>query len=78
MTQNNAMSDGLKEIIRLLPKLRGDRELTLQYDITGRWWYVGYPNLDGDFSIDLYANDDDIEGAALNLLSQIDSEKTNV
>lgn len=69
------MSD-LKHIVtELLPKIRGGRELTIVYDKTGRWWYVGYPNLDGDFSIDLHATDEDVEGAALHLLSQLDEEK---
>jgi len=68
------MSD-LKEIVNLLPKLRGGRELTLQYDKLSHCWYAGYPNLDGDFSIDLYATDRDIEGAVLNLLSQADKIK---
>jgi len=67
----------LKDIIRLLPKIRSGRELTLNYDKSG-WWYVGYPNLEWDFSIDLNATDRDVEGACLNLLSQIDSEKLEV
>ena len=66
------MSD-LKEIINLLPKFRGGRELTLNYDKGGQW-YVGYPNETFDFSVDLYASERDIEGACLNLLSQIDKE----
>lgn len=67
------MSD-LKEIIKLLPVSRSGRELTLNHDKDG-YWYAGYPNLDWDFSIDLYATDRDIEGACLKLLSQIDEEK---
>lgn len=68
------MSD-LKEIIGLLPKVRKGRELQLAYDkLSGGSWYVGYPNMEGDFSIDINARDYDIEGAALNLLSQIDNE----
>ena len=69
------MSD-LKEIIKLLPKIRGRREFTINWDRSGLW-YVGYPNIDWDFSIDLYATDRDIEGACLNLLSQIDKEQSN-
>lgn len=67
------MSD-LKEIISLLPKTRKGRELTINYDKTG-YWYAGYPNEEWDFSIDLYADDEDIEGACLHLLSLIDAEK---
>ena len=67
------MSD-LKEIINLLPKKRKGRELTMSYDNIG--WFVGYPNGEGDFSVELYAIDKDIEGACLNLLSQIDGEKS--
>ena len=67
------MSD-LKEIINLLPKRRKGRELTLNCDFSG-YWYAGFPNKEGDFSIDLYAAERDIEGACLNLLSQIDEEK---
>jgi hypothetical protein len=67
------MSD-LKEIIGLLPKIRKGRELTINYDKAG-WWYVGYPNLEWDFSIDLNATDKDVEGACLSLLSQIDKEQ---
>lgn len=69
------MSD-LKEIISLLPGVRKGRELTINYDVTG-WWYAGYPNSNWDFSIDLYAADRDVEGACLNLLSQIDKEGDN-
>lgn len=66
------MSD-LKEIIKLLPGVVKGRELTLALDKSNHCWYVGHPNLDGDFSVGLYACDRDIEGAALNLLSQFDA-----
>jgi hypothetical protein len=66
------MSD-LKEIINLLPKKRKGRWLTIAYE--NSYWYAGYPNLEGDFSTDLYASEQDMEGACLHLLSQIDAEK---
>lgn len=65
------MSD-LKEIIELLPNTVQGRELTLALDKTNHMWYVGHPNLEGDFSVGLYGWDVDIEGAALSLLSQLD------
>lgn len=68
------MSD-LKDIINLLPKTVSGRELTLNFDKTGRMWYVGHPTLQGDFSVGLYGWDVDIEGAALSLLSQVDEQK---
>jgi hypothetical protein len=64
----------LKEIIELLPSSVDGRELTLCLDKTG-YWYVGHPNLDGDFSIGLMASERDIESAALSLLAQFDKEK---
>lgn len=67
-------SEGLKEIIELLPKLVKGRELTLNHDKTNHMWYVGHPTIDGDFSVGLYGWDRDIEGAALSLLSQLDKE----
>lgn len=67
------MSD-LKEIIRLLPKIRSGRELTINYDKSG-YWYAGWPNEDWDFSVDLCADDRDVEGACLHLLALIDEEK---
>lgn len=67
------MSD-LREIIGLLPKSRGGRELTINYDKQAYRWYAGYPNKEWDFSVDLYAVDTDIEGACLHLLSEIDNE----
>jgi hypothetical protein len=66
------MSD-LKEIIKLLPEMIEGRELTLALDKSDHYWYVGHPNLKGDFSVGLHACDKDIEGAALNLLSQFDT-----
>lgn len=63
----------LKEIVILLPKIRSGRELTINYDKSG-YWYVGWPNENWDFSVDLYANDKDIEGACLHLLALIDKE----
>ncbi len=78
MTDNTEQqTDGgndLKEIISLLPKVVKGRELALQFEKTNRMWYVGHPDLSGDFSIGLYAADEDIEGAALHLLSKFDKE----
>lgn len=68
----------LKEIIELLPKVIEGRELTLNFDKTGRMWYVGHPNLDGDYSVGLYGWDSDIEGAALELLSKFDNQKRDI
>lgn len=65
----------LKEIIELLPKIVEGRELTLNFDKSNHFWYVGHPNRDGDFSIGLYGSERDIEGAALSLLSQFDKLK---
>lgn len=70
------MSD-LKKIIELLPDVVNGRELTLAKDISDGYWYVGHPDLYGDFSVGLNGCDRDIEGAALSLLSQLDNERTN-
>lgn len=67
----------LKEIIKLIPKMRNGREFALIYDKSG-YWYAGYPNRDGDFSIDIYADDKDIEGACLNLFIQTDADDKKV
>lgn len=64
----------LKDIIKLLPEVVESRELTLALDKSDHYWYIGHPNLDGDFSVGLYTCDRDIEGAALNLLSQFDAK----
>lgn len=70
---NHEQTD-LKYIISLLPKVVEGRELSFVWDKVGHWWYAGHPTLDGDFSVGKYANDEDFEGAALNLLSQFDEE----
>lgn len=66
----------LKEIIELLPPVVDGRELTLALDKHDHYWYVGHPNLDGDFSVGLNGCERDIEGAALSLLSQLDKQKS--